>query len=182
MKNKLDNVSMVGRLAYLIMCCEAYLKNNYPDRDWTFVAKNMWEATNSEYWENWTDKYVGFIPSVLFDYPEYNEDDLKECFTREQFNLLKTLYSGLTKGIENDKNDKFARIISAPFDYCNAYDGAGIGDGSEGYALIDKVENILSENNIPLPDYHKVEFTPFSEFNGWENEFDGTFLSIILNK
>ena len=182
MKNKLDNVSMVGRLAYLIMCCESYLKNKYPEKDWSFVAKNMWEATSSEYWEKWTDKYVVFIPSVLFEYPEYNEEGLGETFTPEQYEMVKCLYSGLTKGIENDKTDCFARIVSAPFNFCNAYDGAGIGDGSEGYALIDEVESILLENNIPLPDYHKVEFTPFSEFNGWGNEFDGTHLSIILNK
>ena len=44
MENKLKDVSLNGRLGYLIMCCEAYLKTKYPERDWTFVAERMWEA------------------------------------------------------------------------------------------------------------------------------------------
>lgn len=50
MKNKIENISLNGRLAYLIMCCEAYLKSKYPERDWKFVAENMWEITKAEYW------------------------------------------------------------------------------------------------------------------------------------
>ena len=33
MNNKLSAVSMNGRMAYVIMCVEAYLINKYPDRD-----------------------------------------------------------------------------------------------------------------------------------------------------
>lgn len=40
MENKLKDVSLNGRLGYLIMCCEAYLKTKYPERDWTFVAES----------------------------------------------------------------------------------------------------------------------------------------------
>lgn len=182
MKNKLENISLNGRLAYLIMCCESYLKSKHSDRDWTFVSKTMWEVTNSEYWNLWTDKYVGFIPSVLYEYPEYDKEDLEECFTEEEYALLKSLYTGLTEGKENDPNDEFAQIIRKPFDFCMAYEGTDIGDGKSGYLLIEEAEKILSDNEIPLPDYHKVEFSPFSEFDGWGKEFDGTHLSIVLNK
>ena len=34
MNNKLSNVSMNGRMAYIIMCVEAYLKAIYPQKDW----------------------------------------------------------------------------------------------------------------------------------------------------
>ncbi|MBR4374815.1 MAG: hypothetical protein IKP49_10685 [Treponema sp.] len=182
MENKLKDVSLNGRLGYLIMCCEAYLKTKYPERDWTFVAERMWEATSCEYWNRWTDKYVGFIPCVLFEYAEYDKDDLEECYTKEQFETLKSLYSGITDGNEDDSNDEFAQIIRKPFDFCMVYEGTGIGDGSDGYALIDETEKILTENGIPLPDYHKVEFSSYTELNGWENDFDGRPLSVILNK
>lgn len=58
--------------------------------------------------------------------------------------MLKSLYSGLTEGKEDDPNDEFAQIIRKPFDFCMAYEGTGIGDGSEGYALIEEAETILS--------------------------------------
>lgn len=61
-----------------------------------------------------------------------------------------------------------------------AYEGTDIGDGKVGYLLIEEAEKILTYNKIPLPDYHKVEFTPFNEFDGWGNSFDGHYLSIIL--
>ena len=85
MENKLKDVSMNGRMAYTIMCVEAFLASRYPERDWTFVAENMWEATSCEYWNRWTDKYVGFIPCVLFEYSEYDKEDLEECYSKDQF-------------------------------------------------------------------------------------------------
>lgn len=182
LKNKLEDVSMVGRIAYLVMCCETYLKSKYPERDWSFVAQNMWDVTNAEYWNDWTDKYVGFIPSVLFDYEKYDKEELGECYTQKEFELLKKLYSGLTEGIEDDPEDEFAAIITKPFDFCMAYEGTGIGDGSEGYSLIEETENILEKNGISLPDYRKLQFSSFSEFNGWGYKFDGTYLSIILGE
>lgn len=178
--NKLADISMNGRMAYTIMCVEAYLVSKYPDRDWTFVAETMWKTTSCEYWNQWTDKYVGFIPCVLFEYAEYDKDDLEECYTKEQFQTLKSLYSGITYGNKDESNDEFAQMIRKPFDFCMAYEGTGIGDGSEGYAIIEEAEKILTENRISLPDYHKVEFSSFSEKNGWGNCFDGTSLSIIL--
>ena len=46
MTNQLDQVSMNGRMAYLIMCIERFLTGKYPDRDWSDVARKMWLATS----------------------------------------------------------------------------------------------------------------------------------------
>ena len=43
--DKMDKVSMNGRMAYVIMCVEAFLKAKYHDRDWTLIAQKMWQAT-----------------------------------------------------------------------------------------------------------------------------------------
>lgn len=74
----------------------------------------MWEATSCEYWNRWTDKYVGFIPCVLFEYSEYDKEDLEECYSKEQFENLKALYSGITEGNKDEYNDEFAKIIRKP--------------------------------------------------------------------
>ena len=96
----------------------------------------MWEATSCEYWNRWTDKYVGFIPCVLFEYSEYDKEDLEECYSKDQFENLKALYSGITEGNKDESNDEFAKIIRKPFDFCMAYEETGIGDGKDGYLLI----------------------------------------------
>lgn len=178
--NKLADVSMNGRMAYTIMCVEAYLVSKYPDRDWTIVSREMWKATN-EYWDIFYDAFCELLPEIFLTYDSYNED-LAKSISEEEFKIIKQLYEGITTGSEDESNDEFAQMIRKPFDFCMAYEGTGIGDGSEGYAIIKEAEKILTENGIPLPDYHKVLFSSFSEKNGWGNDFDGRPLSVILNK
>lgn len=178
--NKLADVSMNGRMAYTIMCVEAYLVSKYPDRDWTIVSREMWKATN-EYWDIFYDAFCELLPEIFLTYDSYNED-LAKSISEEEFKIIKQLYAGITTGSEDESNDEFAQMIRKPFDFCMAYEGTGIGDGSDGYALIDETEKILTENGIPLPDYHKVEFSSYTELNGWGNDFDGRPLSVILNK
>ena len=176
--NKLADVSMNGRMAYTIMCVEAYLVSKYPDRDWTIVSREMWKATN-EYWDIFYDAFCELLPEIFLTYDSYNED-LAKSISEEEFKIIKQLYAGITTGSEDESNDEFAQMIRKPFDFCMAYEGTGIGDGSEGYAIIKEAEKILTENGISLPDYHKVLFSSFSELNGWGNDFDGTSLSVIL--
>lgn len=178
--NKLADVSMNGRMAYTIMCVEAYLVSKYPDRDWTIVSREMWKATN-EYWDIFYDAFCELLPEIFLTYDSYNED-LAKSISEEEFKIIKQLYAGITTGSEDESNDEFAQMIRKPFDFCMAYEGTGIGDGSEGYAIIKEAEKILTENGISLPDYHKVLFSSFSEKNGWGNDFDGRPLSVILNK
>ena len=45
MKQRFENMSINGRMAYVIMCVEVWLQGKYPDRDWTIVSETMWKAT-----------------------------------------------------------------------------------------------------------------------------------------
>ncbi len=60
MNNKLSAVSMNGRMAYVIMCVEAYLINKYPDRDWSIISRKMWQATSMN-WADWPDMFSSVI-------------------------------------------------------------------------------------------------------------------------
>ena len=170
---------MNGRMAYVIMCVEAYLKNVYPDRDWKLVASAMWKATNNN-WGDWTDLYCGFIPEVLCQYDNYDEDDLGSSYTEAEFNTLKNLYSGITEGREDDPTDELNYVLNKPLEMAMVYEGTGIGDGSESVEIINSLEEILIKHQIVLPDYNKISFSSIEELNGWGNDFDGEFLSIIL--
>ena len=101
--DKMSRVSMNGRMAYVIMCVEAFLKTKYHDRDWSLIAEKMWLATKDN-WTDWPLMFASFIPDVLVDYDEYDEGELNGM-TAEEFSKVKSLYNGITEGIEDDPDD-----------------------------------------------------------------------------
>lgn len=180
MENKLSSVSMNGRMAYVIMCVEAYLKSKYPDRDWTLIAERMWQATSMN-WSDWPNMYSVLIPDVLLQYDDYDKDDMSESISRQEYSTLRKLYEGITNGSEDDPSDELNYILNKPFEMAMVYEGTIIGDGHESFDIIDETESVLRKNDIPLPDYKSVSFSSESELNGWGNDFDGRQLSVILN-
>lgn len=178
MENKVSLVSMNGRMAYTIMCVEKFLKNVYPDRDWSVVANAMWKATSTN-WGDWPEYYSAYIPCVLFEYEQYDEE-LAESFDEEVYHKLIELYNGITEGKEEDPSDEVNYMINLPYEMAMVYEGTVIGDGKESFEIIKNAEEILQKHNISYPDYHQVLFSTVQELNGWGNDFDGTGLSIIL--
>lgn len=177
--HKLANVSMNGRIAYAAMCLETFLVKKFPEKDWSIIANHLWKVTNM-YWDIWTSEYVCIMPDVLVQYDEIA--DLANHITEQEFQHLKELYDGITEGLEEDPSDEVSYMVSLPFQIAKVYDGTEPGDGSLACEIIEEGEKILEKNNIPLPDYTKVLFTPATEFNGWGNKFDSQYLSIILKK
>ena len=178
-KNKFSNVSMNGRMAYIIMCCEKMLITKYPSENWKLISQKMWNAT-SEDWGTWTYNYNMIIPDVLLSYNLYSSEDFSDVLNEKEFYQLKCLYKNYSTPDSNE-NGLFQSIINAPFEFAMIYEGTEIGDGRESLNFIVNTEQLLLSNNIVLPDYTKVSFSSFKEKNGWGNNFDGTNLSIILN-
>ncbi len=170
---------MNGRMAYTIMCVEAFLKTRYPEKDWTFVSEIMWKATSTN-WGDWLEEYSTIIPDVLLQYDEYDSKELEGCLTRNEFAALKELYSNITSGIEDDPSDEVNYMLNKPYELAMVYEGTVIGDGHESFDIISSTEAVLKKYDIPLPDYRKVLFCSSEEKNGWGNDFDGKYLSIIL--
>ena len=181
MDNRFDTVSMNGRMAYVIMCVEAFLVSKHPDRDWTFLSQKMWKAT-SENWGDWPEEFSTVIPDVFLQYDEYDSEELGEFLTESEFSALKSLYTGITEGIEGDPADELNFMLNKPFELAMVYEGTVIGDGKESFGIIANTEMILNRHGITLPDYSKVQFSSIAERNGWGEDFDGRFLSIILNR
>ncbi len=179
MDTRFNQISMNGRMAYVILCVEKYLKEIYPQKDWTLLAKKLWEATSMN-WSDWTEIYSNYIPDVFFQYNEYDEE-LSFGMSPTEYSTIKNLYCGITEGLEDDPNDSVNFILNKPFEMATVYEGTMIGNGFESLEIINESENILLNRNISLPDYHSVEFSKFTERNGWGDDFDGKKLSIILN-
>ena len=98
-------ITVNGRMAYTIMCVEAFLKATHPDRDWTLLSTKMWEATSSN-WGDWPDMFCGYIPHVLLQYDTYDADDLESSMTEQEFHIMKNTYNGITIGDEDNPNDE----------------------------------------------------------------------------
>ena len=181
MNDRFQAISMNGRMAYVIMCVEAYLMSEYPDKEWAFLAEHMWKATSMN-WGDWPEEYSTCIPDVILQYDEYDSEEFGDYLTETDFYTLRSLYSGITEGVEDCPEDEVNYMLNKPYEMAMVYEGTVIGDGKESLDIIADVESVLSRRGISPPDYTKVRFSSGEELNGWGNNFDGRFLSIILDK
>lgn len=140
----------------------------------------MWKSTN-EYWDDFYDAFCEILPGIFLTDDSYN-DDLAKSISEEEFAIVKSLYNGITDGIEDNPNDELNYMLNKPYEMAMVYEGTVTVDGKETFEIIEKAEKVLISNNIPIPDYTKVLFFLLLKKNGWGNFFDETYLSIILNK
>lgn len=168
-----NEISMNGRMAYLILCVERYVKTKYPDKDWSVLSQWMWDST-SEYWDEWDSKFMEIIPEFLFEFDSYEESDF-ECISEDEYNYFSSLYDGLS----DEFNSLLLKLHELQQVYC--YESIP-GNGMDASKIAIEACSILENNNIALPELEKVAFSRFSEKKGWGNNFDGTRISLILNQ
>ena len=85
-KKKIEEISLRGRIAYAIMCIEAYLKNEYPNKNWMILSQKMWEATNSSF-EEWFFSFKEFIPEFVFEFQNYEASDFEYISNNDYYYL-----------------------------------------------------------------------------------------------
>ena len=210
MDKRFENITMTGRMCYIFMCMERYLLALYPDRDWTFVAKKMWQWPAASCWhdDEW-DAYISIMPElVMTGYKtegyETAQDYIDAGFheiTREEYEQAVALYTGLTDG---NPEDEICRLFDIPCTMVNVCDGYDYNDevgDKQTVDAINEIEGILKKRGIPLPDISLVaEYSPenvdytikwwykygpdfFPHNDRWGMPTRGTEkLSIILNK
>lgn len=167
-----SNISMNGRMAYLILCIEKYLITKYPMKDWSELSKIMWNVT-SNYWDEWDYKYIEIIPEYLFAFKSFEDSDF-ECITKEEYSY----FSELLRDLPEEVN----KLLLAPHNLQEVYCYSDIpGKGEEASQIILDICTILQNSNIELPDVSSVTFSGFSEKSGWGEQFDGSKLSLVLN-
>ncbi len=185
------NITMTGRLCYIFMCMEKYLVTLYPERDWTPVAKRMWQWT-----ENWWDEawyiYSIAVPEFIMEFDTYEETKEREYegnLEKDDYEEMTALFRGITDG---KGNDELCEVLMFPIDFGCICEGTCI-SGAEPYVaeLIEEIETILKKHNISLPDKSVLQHFVYERGKpvawgekapGW-GEFENTeYLSIILNK
>ena len=160
----ITRISLMGRLAYILMCIEAYLVHVYPDRDWRLLARAMWLSGPLDV-SDWMYVYGYLTPECVLHDGEYTQD-VQEYFTREEFDQIVQLYQGISRGNRSDPDDELCKVLSIPDDLSYRYDCI-LSDGDPEHLRwafrdsVDKVheiEKILAGHHIALPDIHRLDF------------------------
>ena len=169
-----ENISVVGRIAYGIMCAEEYLIHKYPDKNWTIIFEDFWKITNLELWDNWMDEIIEIIPEYLFEFNDYQSSGF-EFLTEAKYNELKKIF--------DNTNDDVNIILKMVYELANSHAYSSINkNGQESLLQLKKIIIFLEKEGINLPEMKEVQTHLFSERNGWGNSFDGTSLSKIIKK
>lgn len=171
-RKKIEEISLRGRIAYAIMCIEAYLKSEYPKKNWMILSQKMWEATNSPL-EEWFFSFGEFIPEFVFEFPDYESSDF-EYISKVDYYALIELYNG----VNSDVNELLMLLDTIVQLYLYT---AIPGIEKDSIDVLKKIEKYLISRKVMLPNLQKISFSKFNESNGWGNYFDGTKLSIILS-
>lgn len=169
-----ENISIVGRIAYGIMCAEEYLMHKYPNKDWKIIFKDFWKITNLELWDDWMEEIIEIIPEYLFEFNDYKSSDF-EYLTEYKYNELKKVY--------DNTNDDVNIILKMVYELANSHAYSSINkNGEESLCQLEKITTFLENEGIALPETKDVQTHLFSEKKGWGNPFDGTNLSKILKE
>lgn len=174
MDNRINEISIRGRVAYLIMCAESYIVAKYPNRDWSPVVESMWKICDkSDYIDNSAYRYLEIIPECLYD---------RESFSVSKFDYLsETEYNTFISLIPKDDEDLNC-LMHSIYDVAIEYAYCGIPKGApDTIPYIEDVEQILHDSGLALPDVSLLSGYVDPE-DWWGDPFDGRYLSIILNQ
>lgn len=167
--NNFENVSIVGRIAYGIMCAEEYLIYKYPDKNWKLVTDDFWKITKLDLWDEWMEEVIEIIPEYLFEFKDYKTSNF-EYLSEEKYNELKRVYDGT--------NDDVNTILKLVYDLANSHAYSSIkGKGNESLNQLEKIIQFLENRGVQIPKDREVQTSLFSERNGWGNPIDGESLS-----
>lgn len=166
-----NNISMNGRMAYLIMCVENYLISRYPDKDWSVLAQKMWWAT-STYWDDWDYEFMEIIPEYLFSKNDYISCGF-DALSEEDYDY----YTNLFRNMPDDFNRLLLNLHKLQEVYCYSSIPSY---GKEAVEIVFDSVSILEKSNIVIPDSKLISFSSFSEKDGWGDFFDGTKLSRLI--
>ncbi len=172
MANAFENISLRGRMAFVIMCAERYALAKNPRAEWRPVFKDLWSITEDIMWDDWSDRVMDLLPECMYELEAYDPDEFS-WLDEGGFTQLKNLYDGM--------GDAWAVILRNLVDMEEIYAYTSIpGTGFASIALVDEVIELVRNCGIDVPDVDQVAFTSFDDNGGRGNPFDAKPLSLIL--
>ena len=186
--SQFENITLRGRMCYLFMCIETYLVTLYPHKNWTPVARRMWQALNQEYLENAEDIYSEAVPEYILEFATYQETNIRAFdgnLKKEDYDEITACFQEITQG---NSNEEICQVLMLPckfLDICECCTGFSDAEPSI-LKLLRRIEEILCNYNIPLPDITLITSFSFdrnhsTEWEKWGKPFNAEYLSIILN-
>ncbi len=173
--NKRDfyGISVLGMVAYCILCLESYVLEAYDDRDLAPVLRLAWGIVGPEgYIDENAYRYMEAIPEYLFEFDDYEAAEL-EYLTRDGFDELR----GLLDPSDQTLNLVMHRVYDVAM--CYAYTAVE-NPPREAVDLVFDVVSCLRKHGIQLPDFDLVRGFSFSEFHGWGVHINPEGLSMVL--
>ncbi|MBR0132286.1 MAG: hypothetical protein IJM14_04305 [Lachnospiraceae bacterium] len=196
-RERFKNITMTGRLAYIIMCIERYMQALHPERDFTLAAKRMWKSFEKNGWKevNGPDPFssISIIRITESESYESARKTMKEEFDEETYDEIIADFRGFTTKtwyLRNRLQFMMEECDGTIYDCRNAkfdYTSCEIITREH----IRKAEERLDENNIPYPDMEMLKgFTfetdrygmPVKMKAAWGFGADISGLSIFLKK
>ncbi len=107
------DISIRGRIAYVILCFENYVKVKYPDIDMHPVLKMMWSVVDSsDYIDNSAYRYLEIVPECLFE-KDYYSTDVFEKLTEDEYNK----FTKILNGDDSDLNTIMMSVYDIAMEY-----------------------------------------------------------------
>lgn len=168
------DISIRGRIAYVILCFERYVEARYPKTNWNRVDDFMWRlCDNSDFIDNTAYQYMEIIPEYLYEFSNF-EDAEFEYLSKEDYDYFKSIIPVDDDGLNT--------IMHAAYSIAMEYAYVALEKfAPETLLYINNVLHVLEENQILAPDINLVSSHQFDEADGWGHAFDGRYLSSILN-
>ena len=173
-EKQLKNVSIKARVSFGICCLEKTLIHyGCTLEKWRWVLEKLWEYTSIEYLDDWYYEIAELLPDSLLEVNTYRSEEF-EYVTKDQFLFLSNLYRA-------ESNQTINQIFRLVFEMGTI----DLYSKLENFApnslnCLEKIENIMNQNNIEMPPIMSQTNHSFKENNGWGESFDGTNDSIIL--
>lgn len=170
--NSFEDISLRGRMAYVIMCAERYALAKKPNAEWRPVFKDLWSIAEDVMWDDWSDRVMDLLPECIYKIDAYDPDEFS-WLDEDGFKQLKKLYA--------DMGDDWAHILRNLIDMEEVYAYASIpGAGSESIMLVEEVVELMRNCGIDVPDADQVSFSSFDDNDGRGKPFDAKRLSLVL--
>lgn len=170
--NIFKSVPIFARIAYSIRCLEkTLLFYKCSINQWKWILEKLWEFSTSEWFDEWCYEITCYLPNIILE-EEYSNDNY-EYINEEQYNRLYAIYSNV--------NEVVIKMFSLVYDISEAEIYSRIIDFSQNtLVVLEKIIDLMSENNIEPPKYADLTEFSFSINNGWGGKISKEY-SLILN-
>ncbi|WBX75074.1 hypothetical protein PG911_10435 [Tenacibaculum ovolyticum] len=154
--NNFNSISISGRYIYGYLCLLNSIKNKQEEKLPNELDVLLKEFVESNELDGWHEKIEEVLPSVIMQ-KDY-EIGYYEVIDSSFYDVLKEYYEKLS--------DETLKIIDDLFTigFSNLY---GEFDSSESMEYLKNIIDLMSENNLKLPDFNIVENCSVTQRNGW---------------